>query len=265
MFIPGIVIFLVESGQVKELRSRSRIGSLRDGQVKSVKHVTKNDKFDRQVFDYYETTVESEDPRTGKKERHTIKSPVKYPLNQSVRLHFQRGSSEPSITDGVSEHLIHPWLGLIGGALLILLALFQIQGKEISAMVCLSLILIGAGAGMIANYVSIKKKNLVHIEAEVKDIFERQISKPGRFSGGSKFTYYPVVTYELDGTEMMRMCNVNSSRKDSFKIGEKMDLYYSPSEGAVRERKASTAILIIGIIVLILGVLAGVSIISALA
>jgi hypothetical protein len=72
MFIPGIVIFLVESGQVREYRRRARFGATREAEVKLTKHVTKKDKFDRQVFDYFETTVESADPRTGKKERYVI-------------------------------------------------------------------------------------------------------------------------------------------------------------------------------------------------
>ena len=68
MFIPGIVIFLVESGQVREYRRRSRYGATREAEVRVTKHVMKKDKFDRQVFDYFETTVESLDPKTGKKE-----------------------------------------------------------------------------------------------------------------------------------------------------------------------------------------------------
>ncbi len=263
MFIPGIVIFLVESGQVREYRRRSRFGATREAEVRITKHVTKKDKFDRQVFDYYETTVESSDPKTGKKERHVIKSPVEYPVKQKVLLYFDRASSEPVLTNGINEWLFHPWLGMLGGALLILLALFQLQGNEIAAMTCLSLILAGAGTGMIYNYFYLKRKGLRKVTAEITDIYERQISKPGRLSGSGRFTYYPIVTYELDDVKMMRRCNVNSGRKESFRIGENMDLYYSPSENDVRERKESPVILALGIILLILGLLAGISIISA--
>ena len=264
MFIPGIVIFLVESGQVRELRRRNRYGATRDAEVKVTKHVTKKDKFDRQVFDYFETTVESTDPRTGKKEHHVIKSPVEYPMGQKVQLYFDPSSGEPVLTNGINEWLFNPWLGMIGGALLILLALFQIQGKEIPAMTCLSLLLIGAGAGMIGNYVYLKKKKLQQLDATITGIYERQVSKPGRFSGNGRFTYYPIVTYEQDGKTMMRRCNVNSGRKESFRTGDTVKLYFSPEEGDVRERGANMIVLISGIIILVLGLLAGISIISAL-
>lgn len=264
MFIPGIIIFLVESGQVREYRRRNRYGALRDAEIRVTKHVTKKDKFDRQVFDYFEMTVESTEPKTGKKERHVIKSPVEYPVGQKVQLYFDPVSKEPVLTNGINEWVFNPWLGMIGGALLILLALFQIQGKEISAMTCLSLLLIGAGAGMIGNFISLRKKGLRTIEATITDIYERQVSKPGRFSGNGRFTYYPIVNYDLDGTSMMRRCNVNSGRKDSFRIGDTIKLYYSPSEGDVREHGPNMLILICGIVTLILGLLAGISIISAL-
>ncbi len=263
MFIPGIVIFLVESGQVREYRRRSRYGATREAEVRVTKHVTKKDKFDRQVFDYFETTVESLDPKTGKKERHVIKSPVEYPMGQKVQLYFDPSSSEPVLTNGINEWVFHPWLGMLGGALLILLALFQIQGKEVAAMTCLSLLLIGAGAGMIGNYISLKRRGLTQIDSVITDIYERQVSKPGRFSGDGRFTYYPIVSYDQEGRTMMRRCNVNSGRKDSFRIGDTLKLYYSPSEGDVREHGPNLLILISGIVILILGLLAGISILSA--
>lgn len=263
MFIPGVVIFLVESGQVRELRRRNRYGATRDAEVKVTKHVTKKDKFDRQVFDYFETTVESSDPRTGKKERHVIKSPVEYLMGQKIQLYFDPATKEPVLTNGINEWLFNPWLGMLGGALLILLALFQIQGKEIPAMTCLSLLLIGAGAGMIGNYISLKKKNLEQLDATITGIYERQVSKPGRFSGNGRFTYYPIVSYEQNGKTMTRRCNVNSGRKESFRIEDTIKLYYSPAEDDVRERGANMIVLIAGIIILVLGLLAGISIISA--
>jgi len=264
MFIPGIIIFLVESGQVREYRRRARFGATREAEVKFTKHVTRSDKYDRQVFDYYETTVESDDPKSGKKTRSIIKSPVEYPLGQKVLLYFDPSGGDPVLTNGINEWVFHPWLGMVGGALLILLALFQIQGKEIPAMACLSLILIGAGAGLIGNYVFLKKKNLKAVDAEITDIYERQVSKPGRFSGGAKYTYYPIVKYDLNGTSMIRRCNVNSSRKESFRLGDIVPLYYSESEGDMREHKANPALLIVGIISAVLGILAGVGILSVL-
>ena len=262
LFVPGIVIFLVASGQVREYLRINRPDATRKGIVKYNKHITKNDKYGRQVFDYFDTAIESTNPSGNKKERHIIKSPVEYAPNQQVTLYFDKVTGEPSLTNGVNEWLFHPWLAMVGGALLILLALFQTQGKEIPAMICLSLILLGSGGGMIANYLDLKRKKLEVIPSEIVEIYERQISKQGRFSGGSKFTYYPIVKYALSGTDTLRRCNVNSSRKESFKIGDTIDLYYSPTEGAIREKKANPFILVFGIITFVLGLLAGISILS---
>ncbi len=264
MYIPGIVIFLVASGQVREYLRTSKPDATRKGTVKFSKHVTKNDKYGRQVFDFYETTVESVNPKTNKKERHTVKSPVEYAANQKVDLFFDKVTGEPVLTNGINEWLFHPWLGMIGGALLILLALFQTQGKEIYAMLCLSLIFIGIGVCMIANFIFLKRKKLVQLQAEIVDIYERQISKEGRFSGGARYTYYPIVRYELDGNNTLRRCNVNSSRKDSFKIGDEVKLFFSPSENNIREKGANVFILIVGIVSLLCGLLAGISILSVL-
>ncbi len=264
MYIPGIVIFLVESGQVRESRRTARPDAVREATVRINRHVTKKDKFDRQVFDYYQVEVESADPKTGKPVRHTVKSPVEYLPGQKVSLYFDRSGGDPVITDDVSERAVNPWLGIIGGALLILLAMFQIQGNEIAAMACLASVLILAGACLIGNYVWLKKKGLQPLESEITGIYERQISKPGRFSGAARFTYYPIVKYVLDGKEAVRRCAVNSGRKESFKVGDSMTLYWSPSEKAVREKKANPVILGAGILVLLAGILAAVSIISAL-
>ena len=264
MYIPGIVIFLVASGQVREYLRINKPGATRKGTIKASKHVTKNDKYGRQVFDYFETTVESVDPKTNKKEKSTVKSPVEYPVNQEVDLYFDKATGEPVLMNGINEWIFHPWMGMIGGALLILLALFQTQGKEIYAMLCLSLILIGVGVSMISNYIFLKKKDLQPVTSEITGIYERQISKQGKFSGGAKYTYYPIVKYEINGNEALRRCNVNSSREDSFKIGDTIKLYYSPSEAGVREKGPNLAVLVIGILSLICGLFAVISIISVL-
>ena len=264
-YIPGAVIFLVASGQVRESRRLIRSDLSRNAEVKSAKRVTKNDKYGRVVYDYYEITAESENPSTGKKERHTVKSPVGYEPKQKVTMYFDKVSGEALLGEEIREYLFHPWAGMLFGALLILMALFQNQGKEVLAMTCLALLLTGAGLCMILNYVSLKKKNLETVSAEIVEIYERQISKPGRFSGSGRFTYYPIVRYEKDGVSTLRRCNVNSSRKESFRIGDNVKLYYSPSEDGIREKHANPIILAAGILCVACGILAGLSILSVIA
>ena len=74
------------------------------------------------------------------------------------------------------EMLFHPLTMMIVGALLILLALFESQKKEVEAMICLTLIFIGSGISLLYKYFSLKKKNLKPVEAEIIDIHK----KPGQ-------------------------------------------------------------------------------------
>ena len=160
--------------------------------------------------------------------------------------------------------IFHPLVMMFGGALLILLTLFENQKREVEAMTCLTIILIGAGISLLWNYFSLKKRNLKKIEAEVTEIFTRQLSKETKIWKGSKFTYYPIVKYEISGHEYSRKCKINSSGKNTFKIGDKMDLYYDSKTGTILEKHAHIGLLISGTIIFVIGTLAGLSILSVI-
>ena len=78
LYIPGILIFLVGSGQ-----QRRRPGLLGGkGTVRAAvvrcDHVVKKDNKDRDIYNYYNVLVEYVSPVTGKRERVTAKSPTEY-------------------------------------------------------------------------------------------------------------------------------------------------------------------------------------------
>lgn len=89
--------------------------------------------------------------------------------------------------------------GHVRGALLIPLALEENRGNEIQAMLCLALLLLGAGVNLIVDYIMLKKRGLRPLDAEITDIYTRQISRETKIWKGAKYTYYPVVRYVLDG------------------------------------------------------------------
>ena len=160
--------------------------------------------------------------------------------------------------------IFHPLVMMFGGALLILLTLFENKKREVEAMICLTIILIGAGISLIWNYFSLKNRNLKTINAEIIEIFTRQLSKETKIWKASKFTYYPIVKYEIDGREYTRQCKINSSGKNTFRIGEKMNLYYDDSAKIILEKHAHIGLLISGTIIFIVGTLAGLSIFSVI-
>lgn len=264
LYLPGIILFLVGSGQVRSRLQARGADSCADAGVVGCKHVVKKDKKDREIYNYYDVTVEYRNPKTGHKERLAVKSPVEYAKAQMVRMYWPRGGGKPVLLEYKEEFLFHPWVTMVGGALLILLALEQNRGCEVQAMACLSLILIGAGASLTVDYIRLKKRGLQPLEAEITDIYTRQISRETKILKGAKYTYYPIVRYELDGKENIRRCNINSSGRNTFQAGERLTLYYDPGSGEVLEKHARTGAAVAGVLLVLIGLLAGASILSVI-
>ncbi|MDO5702677.1 MAG: hypothetical protein Q4G47_04920 [Lachnospiraceae bacterium] len=262
LYIPGIIIFLVGSGQMRGWIRRLNPKASAPAEVLSCTHVVKKDKRDNEVFNFYNVTVQFKDPENGHTVRQTYKSPTEYAEGQQVRVYFGSAGEKPQLTEKEDEALFHPIVMMILGALLILLALFQNRGEEVPAMICLSASLLITGVSLLVNYIKLKKRGLIPINAEIVSVYSRQISKETKILRGSKYTYYPVVKYELNGKTNIRRCAVNSSGAGTFKPGEPLRLYYDPKSGSVVENGARTSVLVAGILVTVFGVLAGLSILS---
>ncbi len=260
LYLPGILIFLAGSGRVRGWLRRRKPGTGTDADVISCIHVVKRDNKDRELYNYFNVTAEYVDPNSSHRIRRTFKSPTEYAQGQQVRVYREDGKE--ILTEKVEEPVFHPLVLMAGGALLILLALFENRGQEVKAMACLSAIMIGAGAGLLWRFISLKKRSLTPIAAEITDVYSRQISKETKILRGSKYTYYPVVKYELDGRENLRRCNINSSSEKSFKVGETMTLYYDEKAGTVIEKHAQIGMAVAGGLILAAGIAAGVSILS---
>ena len=192
LYVPGIAVFLVGSGQTRSWLRSLRGKGRADGVIIASEHVKKKDSKDRDVFNFFNVTVEYKDPGTGHTVRRAFKSQTDYALGQPVYVHRDARGQE-AVTEKVDESVFHPLFMMISGALLILLALFQNQGKVNAAMGCLAAVLILAGAAFIANYVKLKKKNLLPVESTITDIYKRQISKESKIIKGNRFTDYPIV------------------------------------------------------------------------
>lgn len=264
MYIPGIIIFLVGSGQVRRWLKKRRADAWLDASVLSCRHVVKKDKKDREVYNYYDVVVEYRNPKTMHQERLAVKSPTEYALAQQVKLYREKGSDKPVLMECEDESLFHPWVMMIGGALLIVFALEENRGREVQAMLCLSAVLLGEGVNLLVNYAVLKKRNLQPVDGEIIDLYTRQISKETKLLKGSKYTYYPIVRYELDGKENIRRCNINSSGQNTFQKGGHMKLYYDPLTKTVLEKHARTGAAVAGAILVLIGILAGASILSVI-
>lgn len=264
LYIPGIVIFLVGSGQVKNWLRRRDKNNTAQAQVIGCKHVVKKDSKDREIFNYYEVQINVKNPKSGLKEHKTIKSPSEYAKGQKLFVSYG-GANGSSVTIVQEENSrLSPWVMMFVGALLIILVLEENKGNELAAMCCLALVLLGLGGNLVCDYVSMKRRGLVRLEGEIIDVHKRQISKETKIIKGAKYTYYPVVKYALDGEINIRHCNVNSSGERTFKLGDSMALYIDPSTQQVLERKAGVLESVLGVALTLLGVLVAASLVSVL-
>lgn len=260
LYIPGIIIFLIGSGRVRTWLGMKRLGAFAEVTVLSSQHVIKKDRLDREIYNYYNTVVEYVDAKTGRTVRKTVKAPTEFSGGQQVKLIFEGNrKGEPVLVEHEDESLFGPWITMIGGALMILLALFQNMGREVGAMCVLAALLVGAGGSLLYLYFNLKKRGLKPIQGVVKEVYTRQISKETKIVRGSKFAYYPVVTYQLNGRENTRRCSTNSSSEKTYKSGDKFQLFYDPQRRIVVEQGAKVSILVWAVILLVLG---GISLVS---
>lgn len=265
LYIPGILIFLIGSGGVRTWIGLKRLGAFAETTVISATHVLKRDRQGREIYNYYNTVVEYLDQSTGHMVRKTVKAPTEFSPGQQVKLIF-RGNrqGEPVLLEHEDESLFGPWATMLGGALMILLALFQNMGRQVPTMVVLASLLLGAGGCLLWRYFSLKARGLEPIDAVVKEVYARQISKETKIMRAAKYTYYPIVTYTLHGRENTRRCSANSSGEKTYQPGAKLRLYYDPQRRIVVEQGAKTSVLVWGVILLVLGLVSLVSLIPAL-
>ena len=264
LYIPGVIIFLVGSGTVRSWMRLHTKGACADGVVVNSNHIVKKNAAGAVTYNYYNVFVEYTDPKTGKLRKENIKSPSEYAKGQPVKIYRESAKAEAVLVEAEDESVFSPWAVMIGGALMILLALFQNRGDEVRAMACLVILLIGAGVCMLWSYRSLKRRNLEPMEVEITEVFSRQISKETKILKGNKFTYYPVVTYDLNGNHIIRRCQINSSSEKEFKVGDKLTLYYDKDTGAVIENSAKISRLIWGIVLTVIGLVAAASMLPVL-
>ena len=237
LYIPGVIIFLVGSGQIRQRPGLfGGKGTVRATVVRC-DHVVKKDRKDRDTYNYYNVLAEFTNPETGKRERKTAKSPTEFYPAQEVLLQ-NADTAEPKVVGGEEESLFPPLAQMIGGALLILLAYWQNQNDQEKAMACLCAVLAGAGILLIARYFALKKRNLRALDAEVVEVYSRK--------------------------DNLRRCNINSSNERSFKVGEHMTLYYDEDRRTVTESHPVPGMLIAGIIILVLGIAATAALLATL-
>lgn len=262
LYIPGILIFLVGSSQTRIFLRKKRAGKSINGTVADCKSIVKKDHKGRNIYDYYLITVEFVQPLTKKTEKISVKSPTKYVKGQPVTLfknsdHKLLSKQEITICDSEDISLFQPWEMMIGGALLILLAYYQNEEDPMKVMFCLALLLIGAGLSLTVQYILDQRKKIQKLDAEIIEIYGRQLTTDSKLIKSGRNTFYPVVQYELNGKVHIRRCHVNSNDEKTFQVGAHMTLYQDADTMLITEKRRKIGTLVAGIVLLLIGILAG--------
>lgn len=252
MYVPGVIVFFVGSGQVRKWLTIRKMGGTIRGKVINCQHFIKKDNKDRDVMNYYNVLVEYTNEKTKHTERQAIKSPSEYAVNQEV--YFYSNGSNYAVSDSTEINFINPFLAMIGGAVLVLMALEQNRGNTTIAMAYLALFLVGAGGMLMQDYISLKIKRLQPIRARVISLYDRQISKNSKILSSEKHTFYPVVSYELEGQENIRRCQMNSGNEKDFPVGSELILYYDSGKKQVTEKDANLVRLMFGALMAAFGI-----------
>ena len=250
LYIPGVVLFIYGTGVFRKTHIKK--SEFFSGKVTKCKFHDKKVKGDKVTEPYYEVFAEFDNGKYVEKVSNTLKN--EYIVGQQVLVCKTPNGSV--IADHKDDYLFNPIATTLGGVILILLAFFQNEGNTGFAMISLSAFLLGSGILLIYRYFMRTKRDLVTIKATVVDVYKRQISKKTKILKGEKFTYYPIVEYELNGQKCMRKCSENASSSKEYKVGNDFVLYFDKNSGAIYEDKIKTTLLIIGVLLTVIGALA---------
>ena len=95
MYIPGIILFLVGSGQVREWLRFHVFGRCLTAKVVSCNHVLKKDGNGREIYNYYNLLVEYVSPDSGHKERCELKTPTQCAVGQQMKMCIGKKDTKP--------------------------------------------------------------------------------------------------------------------------------------------------------------------------
>lgn len=114
------------------------------------------------------------------------------------------------------------------------------------------------GAALCAAYGKDKKRNTEEIKAVLTDVLKWQNGQKKKWSTPAA-SYYPILTYTLDGKERRMRSRYNSSSPVNYKKGKEITLYRDLDSGRILERGPKLSMLTGGIILILISVIGAIS------
>ena len=127
----------------------------------------------------------------------------------------------------------------------------------------LAALMVLTGAALCASYGKDKKRNTEEIKAVLTDVLKWQNGQKKKWSTPAA-SYYPILTYTLDGKERRMRSRYNSSSPVNYKKGKEITLYRDLESGRILERGPKLSMLTGGIILILISAIGAISTLDVL-
>lgn len=256
--VMGIAFIIVGVKGILQHKMLSKPKNITEGKVLYSKHIEKKDElgFYRQF--YYEIAVEVMEG--GRKKKYAVNSMDQYKAGDVVELTLDpNGSGNYRIFNPNTTPVFGQWVITVIGLFLMLTpaAKMKFGGAYLTAL--LSPICIFAGASLFFIYIKEHRKEMETLEAEIVGVLKWQkvsVGKDGKYQHNSGTALYcPLLKYKDEGVERIRRSRGNSNVAEVYPIGEKITMYKDCVTGYLTEAKPKGAMMVMGGVLLILGVI----------
>ena len=237
------------SGLRRSIRMKKQKAQ-RTGKILRISHVEKRDEEGFLIQNYYETRIEYVE--NGHRQQATVKSVDEFQEGEEVR-----------IVENEKSAVFGPWILIGAGILIISMPFVQKQYGDAYVSAILAALMFLTGAALCASYGKDKKRNTEEIKAVLTDVLKWQNGQKKKWSTPAA-SYYPILTYTLDGKERRMRSRYNSSSPVNYKKGKEITLYRDLESGRILERGPKLSMLTGGIILILISAIGAISTLDVL-
>lgn len=255
--VMGIAFLIVGIKGIVQNKRFEKPKTVIDGKVLYSKHFEKKDKqgFYRQF--YYEITVEVDE--AGRKKKYAMNSMDQYKAGDIVKLvKNPNGSGNYKIFTPINTPVFGQWVIAVIGAFLLFTPAAKAKFGAAYLTALLSPICIFVGLAFVFIYFRENRKKLEEINSEIVGVLKWQktnLGNDGKYHKSGTALYCPLLKYEDNGVEKIRRSRGNSNVSEVYPIGGSIVFYKDIETGYFLEAKPKSAMLIMGGVLLIVGLL----------
>ncbi len=249
VMIVGLIFVVSGINSFSEYFRRSKPNNIFEGIVQNSVHKELRDDKNNLIQYYWDLSI-----RYKKGNRIIpveIKSTTQYEKDEKLKITEQNG--RPVIVEDTYSNI---WTGILLAAAGVLVILAPIIMEAVSvkaASYIISIVLVLIAGALFTSYQKESTSGMQEIKGTISDLVLFQTDKEKRYLVSPKH-WYPLISYELNGSTRQFLSKINSEYQSSFKVGSEVTLYKNPEDGSVVERKPSKLMLAAAIALLALAI-----------